>query len=218
MKKQWSNPPKDKKQIRKKEEKYSHLRKAKDYNNNSQFKHRFNKAYKREFKLDEKYQYFSSVKKYLTTYKIYKSIDFLTKKGYFEIDYIGKRKIIPSEQVIEELFRRELCVFRDTLIWENDKKREYAKRKKYHEKRRIKPFYIILPSGEKFCFGKFDVKRAKLAESVAMLLLNNIYIFDKESEFYMKPSQIRKMVNEKMHTRHFEKANFKELVLKYQKC
>ena len=31
MAKYWKNPPKDKKEVRKKEEKYPHLRKAKDY-------------------------------------------------------------------------------------------------------------------------------------------------------------------------------------------
>ena len=105
MAKYWKNPPKDKKEVRKKEEKYPHLRKAKDYKENSQHLNRFDKSYKKEFDVDNPYQYYSKVSKYMKTFGIYKNMYYLVKNGYFDIDYIGARKIIPLYQVEEELFR-----------------------------------------------------------------------------------------------------------------
>jgi hypothetical protein len=143
----------------------------------------------------------------MDTFNIYKSIDYLVKNKYFDIDYIGKRKIIPSEQVEEELFRREMCTFRDWLIWDNDKSRENAKQNKRAQKRRTRRFYMILPNGRKFWFGTYDIKRAKLAKDVSDFLYKHSYIFDKASYYYLTDAQIRKMVREKMMTRSFEKLN-----------
>jgi len=145
MKKYWQNPPHDKMEIRRREEKFPHLRKAKDYKDNCQHKHRFNKSYRTLYDTNNKYQYYSVVTKYMDTFDIYKSINYLVKNKFFNIDYIGRRKIIPSEQVEEELFRREMCTFRDWIIWNNDKTREFAKRKQSYQKRRIKRFYLKSP-------------------------------------------------------------------------
>jgi hypothetical protein len=216
MRKKWGRPPKDKKQVRRREERWPHIRKPQDRKENSQFKHRFNTKYKKEFDVTNKYQYYSNVIKYLDTFKIYKGIVFLLNNGYFDIDYIGNRKIIPSEQVLEELFRREMCTFRDQLIWEYDKKRCKAKAEKHFEKMRTKRFFIMLPNNKKFCFGKYDTRRASLAKDVALTLLNNLYIFDENSKYYLTPRQIRRMVSKEMHTRAFQKIDFKALILKYQ--
>lgn len=213
MSKYWQNPPRDKKEVRRREEKFPHLRKAKDYKENNQHRNRFNKSYRTLFDTDNKYQYYSNVSKYMDTFNIYKSIDYLVKNKYFDIDYIGKRKIIPSEQVEEELFRREMCTFRDWIIWDNDRSRENAKRNKFNQKRRTRKFFMILKDKRKFWFGSYDIKRAKLAKDVSIFLYKHDYIFDKNSPYYLTDTQIRKMVREKMMSRSFEKLNIQSYII-----
>ena len=214
MAKCWKNPPKDKKEVRKKEEKYPHLRKAKDYKDNCQHLHRFNKSYREKFDVDNKYQFYSDVSKYMDTFDIYKNMRFLEKNGYFTIDYIGNRKIISSLEVEEELFRREMCTFRDWLIWESDRTREFAKRNTANAKRRSKRFYIKVPNRKnKMFFGTFDTRKLKLAKDVASYLLSNSYIFDKNSPYYMEDSQIRTFVKKKCSTRLFQNIDLKEYVM-----
>lgn len=214
MAKYWKNPPKDKKEVRKKEEKYPHLRKAKDYKANCQHLHRFNKAYREKFDTDNKYQFYSEVSKYMETFDIYKNMHFLEKNGYFTIDYIGKRKIIPSTEVEEELFRREMCTFRDWIIWETDKTREYAKRNVASAKRRSQRFYIQIPNRKKkLYFGSFDSRKIKLVKEVADYLLKNDFIFDSGSEYYLSDKQIRAFVNKHCQTKAFKKIDIKNYVL-----
>lgn len=145
MAKYWQNPPWDKKEIKRREEKFPHLRKSKDYKDNCQHLHRFNKEYRKKFDTENRYQFYSDVASYMNDFGIYKNMRYLVKNGFFSIDYIGRRRIIPSEEVEEELFRREMCTFRDWVIWDNDKSREYAKRNTYKAKRRSKRFYIKTP-------------------------------------------------------------------------
>lgn len=64
--------------------------------------------------------------------------------------------------------------------------------------------------------GTYDTKRAKLAKDVAMFLLTNDYIFDKNSPYYLTDVQVRRMVREKMMTRAFEKLDFKSYVLEFK--
>ena len=214
MAKYWKNPPKDKKEVRKKEEKYPHLRKAKDYKDNCQHLHRFNKSYREKFDTGNKYQFYSDVSKYMDTFDIYKNMYFLEKNGYFTIDYIGKRKIISSFEVEEELFRREMCTFRDWLIWESDRTREFAKRNMASAKRRTKRFYIEIPGRKnKFYYGSFDTLKIKLAKRVAAYLLKNDFIFDVNSKYYMTDKQIRTFVNKHCKTNSFQKIDIKNYVM-----
>lgn len=215
--KYWQNPPWDKQEVRRREEKFPHLRKKRDYKENCQHLHRFNKDYRKKFDTENKYQFYASVASYMDTFGIYKSMNHLVKNKFFSIDYIGKRRIIPSEEVEEELFRREMCTFRDWVIWDNDKAREYAKRDAKKVKRRSKRFFIKTPEGRKVWFGTFDVKRYNFVKDVATFLLSNSYIFDKNSEYYLTDTQIRKLVREHMMSRTFEKIDIKAVILQLKK-
>ena len=217
MKKYWQNPPWDKKEIRRREEKFPHLRKEKDYKENAQHLNRFNKDYRKKFDVENRYQFYTSVASYMDDFGIYKNMRYLEKNGFFSIDYIGNRRIIPSGEVEEELFRREMCTFRDWVIWDNDKTREYAKRNAYKSKRRSKRFYVESPEGKKIWFGTYDSKRFNLAKDVAIFLMSNAYIFDKNSEYYLTETQLRKLVREHMMTRAFEKIDIKEVILNLKK-
>ena len=217
MKKYWQNYPWDKKEIRKREKKFSHLRKSKEYKNNCQHLHRFNKDYRKKFNTENRYQFYSDVTSYMTTFGIYKNMHYLEKNKYFTIDYIGRRRIIPSFEVEEELFRREMCTFRDWVIWDNDKSREYAKRNSYKAKRNSKRFYIVSPAGKKVWFGTYDIHRYNLAKDVADFLIKNNYIFDKNSIYYLTDTQLRKIVRKHMMSRAFEKLDFKETILNFKK-
>lgn len=205
----WKNPPKDKKQIRKREEKYGHIRHKKDFSAKNQYKNNFDKSYKKLFDVDSKYQKYATVKKYLKPQKIYKGITFLENNSYFNIDYIGKFKIIPSEEVEEELFRREMCAFKNLQCWKNDIKRRSIKRKKEKTMR----FYLII-NGKKECYGRFLESHAIQAKRVAELLINNSYIFDKTSPFYMSMPNIRKMVNRYLQTKKSLSSDLKALIIK----
>lgn len=209
----WKNPPKDKLEVRKKEEKYNHLRKAKDYKDNAQLLHRFDNSYRTKFDVSKPYQMYTVVKDYMKTFKIYKSLEYLINNKFFNIDYIGNRRIIPNEDVLDEIFRREMCVFRDWIIWENDKKRERAKQIKRKEKKNSKRFFINI-NNRRIWFGTYPLNRFNLAKDVAAFLLKNDYIFDKSSQYYLKDAELRKIVRQKMHSRSFEKMDLKSYILK----
>lgn len=134
MKSRFYKPPLSKKDVRYREEKYNHLRKHKDYKENAQCLNRFNKKYRKIFDPTVPYQYFVDVKKYIEPMKIYKGKKYLINHGYFTLDYIGRYRIVPTIEVLEELFRREMCAFKDWTIWNNDRVRENFKK----EKRKLK--------------------------------------------------------------------------------
>lgn len=216
MGKRWKNPPWDKKEVRRREVKFPHLRKAKDYKENCQHLHRFNKGYRKKFDTENRYQFYSDVKQYMDTFGIYKGMQYLVKNGYFTIDYIGRRRIIPSSEVEEELFRREMCTFRDWVIWNHDKSREYAKRNTAYAKRRTRRFILTSPDNRKIWFGRYDTRRFSLAKDVAAFLMSNPYIFDKNSEYYLTDSELRSFVRQKMMSRSFLNKDFKALILAFK--
>lgn len=207
MSKRWKNPPKDKRQVRNREEKYGHIRKKKNFSNMNQYKNRFDKSYKKLFNCSAKYQKYATVKKFLKTYRIYKGITFLENNKYFNIDYQGKFKIIPTQEVEEELFRREMCAFKDLQAWKNDIKRKEIKKNKLKTMR----FYIII-NGKKECYGRFREDNAPQAKRVAELLLKNSYIFDKYSPYYLPIADIRKMVNKHLQTKKSLQTDIKALI------
>lgn len=126
----YRKPPKSKQEVQKREKKYNHLRKSKDYKSNAQTLNRFNKSYRKLLDLSAPYQYYSEVEKYMDTHKIYKGMTYLVNRGYFNVDYIGNRRIIPTDEILEELFRREICAFKDWTIWNNDHRSELYKKDK----------------------------------------------------------------------------------------
>ena len=207
----WKNPPKDKLEVRKKEERYNHLRKAKDYKDNAQLLHRFDNSYRTKFDISKPYQMYNIVKSYMKTFKIYKSFQYLIDNRYFNIDYIGNRRIISNEEVLEEIFRREMCVFKDWTIWDNDKTRQYAKRTDRKIKKNSKRFFINV-NNRRIWFGTYPLNRYSLAKDVATYLLSNDYIFDKRSPYYLKDAELRKLVRQKMHSRSFENLDLKAYI------
>lgn len=212
MSKRWKNPPKDKKQVRYREEKYGHIRHKKNFSSKNQYNNRFDKSYKKLFDINSKYQRYSTVKKYLSPQKIYKGITFLENNSYFTIDYIGKYKIIPSDEVEDELFRREMCAFKNLQCWRNDIKRKTVKRKKEKTMR----FYIVI-NGKKECYGRFLESNALQAKRVAELLIENRYIFDKTSPYFLTMSEIRKMVNRYLQTKKSLSVDLKSLITKIKR-
>lgn len=137
MKNRFYKPPTTKSEVRNREEKYNHLRKHKDYKENAQCLNRFDKKYRSLFDPSVPYQYFSVAEKYLKPLKIYKGKKYLIKRGYLTVDYIGTRLIVPTGEVLEELFRREMCAFKDWTIWNNDRAREIVKKEKRKNKKMI---------------------------------------------------------------------------------
>ena len=55
-----------------------------------------------------------------------------------------------------------------------------------------------------------------MAKNVAEFLLENSYIFDKNSEFYLTDAQVRKIVNEKMMSNAYKKIDFKSYILDFK--
>ena len=202
--------------IRRKEDYYKHIRKYKDFKDNNQYKHRFNKKYKHLFIDDLPYQSEWKVKQYMSTDGVYKSLNRLKNEGYFTTEIDNNKKLIPTSEVEEELFRREMCCFRDWRIWIDDKNRNTAKREGYNQKRRTRKFYMTFANRPKLFFGKFDVKRAKHAEKVANYLYENMYIFDKDSPYYLTDKELRNFVKLHMQTNKFLKEDFKLLITNFK--
>lgn len=196
MSRHWKNPPTDKKQVRHREEKYGHIRNKKKFKTNNQYKNNFDKSYKSLYDNNSAYQKYSVVKRYLKPQGIYKGITFLENNHFFNVYNDGKRKYIPSAEVEEEIFRREMCAFKNLQQWKNDIKRKAIKR----NKERTMRFYIII-NGKKQCYGRFPESNAMQAKRVAELLINNSYIFDKHSPYYLTMSQVQTMVNRYLQTK-----------------
>lgn len=211
-----AKPANSKLDIRRKEDYYKHIRKYKDFKDNNQYKHRFNKKYKHLFIDDLPYQSEWKVKQYMTTDGVYKSLNWLEKNGYFTTEVENNKKLIPSSEIEEELFRREMCCFRDWRIWIDDNNRNTAKRENYNKKRRTRRFYMTFTNRPKLFFGKFDIKRATHAEKVANHLYANLYIFDKDSPYYLTDKEIRNFVKLHMQTNKFLKEDFKLLIANFK--
>lgn len=208
-----AKPANTKADLRRKENYYKHIRKYKDFKNNNQYRHRFNKKYKNLYIDDLPYQSAWKVKQYMSTDGIYKSFNYLIKNEYFTAEKDNNKKIIPSEEIEEELFRREMCCFRDWRIWIDDKNRNTAKRENYNKKRRTRKFFMTFNNRPRLFFGKFDIKRAKHAEKVAKYLYENSYIFDKNSPYFLTDKEIRKLVKDKMQTNKFISLDLKACIL-----
>lgn len=208
-----AKPANSKADIRRKEDYYKHIRKYKDFKDNNQYKHRFNKNYKQLFVKDLPYQSEWKVKQYMQTNGIYKSLNYLKKNEFFTTEIDDNKKLILTSEVEEELFRREMCCFRDWRIWIDDKNRNTAKQQNYNKKKRTKKFFITMPDGHRFCFGKFDIKRASHAKKIADYLYANLYIFDKKSPYYLTDKEIFKLVKNKMQTNTFFNTDLKTYIL-----
>jgi hypothetical protein len=206
MGKKWAKPPCDKLQVLKREKRYNHLRKKQDYKNNNQYVN-LNKNYKKLFDVDLPYQYLSKVKQYISTGGIYKGLTYLINHNLFEVEYDNNRKIVPSKDVEMELFRREMCAFKDLQIWKSDISKRKAKSKK---PKKIK-FYLII-NGKKEHFGSFPENRSNHAKKVAHYLLNNKYIFDTTSPYYFDIKDLRKIINRYFQTNKFLNTDFKYLI------
>lgn len=202
--------------IRRKENYYKHIRKYKDFKDNNQYKHRFNKKYKQLFNEDLPFQSEWKVKQYLTTYGVYKGLNYLKNHNFLTTEIDNNKKLIPTSEIEEELFRREMCCFRDWRIWVDDKNRNNAKREKFNQKRRTRKFFMCFNNRPKLMFGRFDTKRATHAEKVANYLYKNSYIFDKNSPYYLTDKEIRKFVKLKMQTNKFLTEDFKLLILNFK--
>lgn len=211
-----AKPANSKLDIRRKEDYYKHIRKYKDFKDNNQYKHRFNKNYKQLFVEDLPYQSEWKVKQYMQTNGIYKSLNYLKKNELFTTEIDNNKKLIPTSEVEEELFRREMCCFRDWRIWIDDKNRNTAKRESYNRKRRTRKFFMTFANRPKLFFGKFDTKRAAHAQKVANHLYANSYIFDKESPYYLTDKEIRNFVKLHMQTNKFLKEDFKLLIINFK--
>jgi hypothetical protein len=109
-----------------------------------------------------------------------------------------------------------MSTFRDWIIWDNDKSRENSKKEIRSKKKRTRRFYLILPCGRKLWYGTYDTKRISLAKDVAAFLLKNIYIFEPDSEYYLKDSHLRQFVREKMSSRLFERIDIKEAIMAFK--
>lgn len=207
-----AKPANTKEDLRRKEEYYKHIRKYKDFKDNNQYRHRFNKKYKQLYVEDLPFQSEWKVQQYMHTDAIYKSLNYLKENGYFTTEIDNNKKLIPSSEVEEELFRREMCCFRDWRIWIDDKNRNTAKRQEYNKRRRTRKFFMTFPNRSRLFFGRFDTKRAKHAEEVANYLYQNAYIFDKNSPYYLTDKEVRKLVRDKMQTNSYKKLDLQSYI------
>lgn len=217
MFKRRAKPANSKLDLRRKENYYKHIRKYKDFKANNQYRHRFNKNYKKIYNEDLPYQSEWKVKKYIQTFGIYKGLKYLKDNGYFTAEIDNNKKLIPTSEVEEELFRREMCCFRDWRIWIDDNIRNTARRENYNKKRRTKKFFMTFDNRPKLFFGKFDIKRTKHAGEVANYLYENSYIFDKNSPYYLNDKEIRKLVKLKMQTNSYKNMDLKAYILELKK-
>lgn len=147
-----AKPANSKEDLRRKQEYYNHVRKYKDFKDNNQYKHRFNKKYKQLYVEDLPFQSEWKVQQYMHCDAIYKSLNYLKENGYFTTEMDGNKKLIPSSEVEEELFRREMCCFRDWRIWIDDKNRNTAKRQEYNKRRRTRKFFMTFANRRKLFF------------------------------------------------------------------
>jgi ankyrin repeat protein len=81
MSKRWKNPPKDKKQVRYREEKYGHIRHKKNFSSKNQYNNRFDKSYKKLFDINSKYLRGKTLAHYVVKYNVTGLILYLSKNG-----------------------------------------------------------------------------------------------------------------------------------------
>lgn len=211
---------KDKKEIVYKERLYGILRAYKNYKRDSQYIHRFDKSYKKIFNEFIPYQSENSVRKYMRSFRgVYPSFNKLKEDGHLTKIKKGHRNYIPTEEVEEELFKREMCVFRDWRMWLDHRKlRNHKNVTTYYKRVNKREFWMIIPGTDrKFLIGLFLPEKSSFVEKIYNLLCENSYIFDETSEYYLPDKEIQKMIRRNFNTSKDLSFNIKDYAKSYNK-
>lgn len=201
--------------IIKNEIKYRVIRKWKYFKDESQYKNRFCRDYKKKFNEFLEYQPYGIVQQYFKTYGIYYSINKLQQHNLLkcEIDKNG-HKAIKTKYVEDELFRREMCNFVDWKVWIDGRVKFISKKLVKKRKKESSNYLMVVPGRKKFLMGKFDGDKHWLAKKVYEYLKENLYVFDKSSPYYLSDEDIRTIIKSNFRTGRGVEKNLKLLALK----
>ena len=81
------------------------------------------------------------------------------------------------------------------------------------KKDELNDFILNLHNGKNIWYGSYDIKRKNFAKRISEYLLNNAYIFDVNSEYYLTEPELRKLVREKMMSNSYLKIDLKSYIL-----
>ena len=153
----------------------------------------FNKSYKK-FDWSKTYYTKAEVANILKDDK-FRNVDSITKHSN-HFDTVKREGIIyiSRETLEEEFLRREMCSYVDDKMW----KRNVNKRKKIKCKAGPTKEYYLRGIGKKFYMGKLPKKMENKIKIIKDFLLERKYIFDRKSELYLNPKQIRYIISRKM--------------------
>lgn len=110
------------------------------------------------------------------------SLATLENKGLITKFKAGKHVYIPTDEIEQEMLRRELCCYKDRQLFETEKNyKEYGKIIKYRSKFTRKQKVWLRINGEKWFAGEYPEARMGKVKKVMQYFYKNKHLFDKKS-------------------------------------
>lgn len=120
-------------------------------------------------------------------------------------------RYVKLSEIKYEMFKRELCIMLDTKCWRQERRLSRNKKIRDAINESRAPVYMMV-NGEKVYLGKFSNLRMGTIQKMIKLLQDNLYVFDKNSEYYLEQSKLRYLLNW-IFTRNIDKiTDFKKYI------
>lgn len=131
--------------------------------------------------------------------RYFRSLDTMLKHGDIETFSVRHRSFVPLEDIEQEMLRRELCAYKDNLLYaKEEKSRNYKEARKSF---RAKDEVVIDILGKERSLGKFPRVHMKRVREAIKFLFKNQDIFDENDEEKVHPRYMRKFVTRFMNSR-----------------
>lgn len=129
--------------------------------------------------------------------RYFRSLDTMLKHGDIETHSVRHRTFVPLEDIEQEMLRRELCAYKDNLLYAKEEKtRNYKEARKNF---RAKDEVVIDILGKERSLGNFPRCHMKKVREAIKFLFKNQDIFDENDEEKVHPRYMRKFVTRFMH-------------------
>lgn len=131
--------------------------------------------------------------------RYFRSLDTMLKHGDIETFSVRHRAFVPLEDIEQEMLRRELCAYKDDLLYiKEEKNRNY---KEAIKNSRAKDEVVIDILGKERSLGKFPRIHMKKVREAIKFLFKNQDIFDEKDREKVHPRYMRKLVTRFMNNR-----------------
>lgn len=145
--------------------------------------------------------------------RYFRGLNTMLKHGDIETFSVRHRSFVPLEDIEQEMLRRELCAYKDNLLYAKEEKtRNYKEAKKNF---RAKDEVVIDILGKERSLGKFHRIHMKKVREAIKFLYQNQHIFDERDDEKVHPRYMRKFVTRFMN-KHLDNGGIEKFINTYK--